>query len=78
MVENVENPSRDRPATEIEVTEEMLAAGEEIFNANYIGEGVYDVSDVVMAQVYRAMASARPLLEKPVHRMDARACILTP
>lgn len=51
---------RDRPADEIEVTEEMYDAGLEELQNGYLGEGVYDLTEPRLAAVYRAMASARP------------------
>ena len=47
----------DRPTTEIEITEEMLAAGAEAITLAYVCDTVSDPIDVA-ADVFRAMTLA--------------------
>jgi hypothetical protein len=44
---------------EIEVTEAMTDAASEVLAEHYMGDGMYDVRDEIMAKVYRAMHAAR-------------------
>jgi len=37
-----------------------MAAASKVLADHYLGEGVYDVRDEIMAQVYRAMYRLRP------------------
>jgi hypothetical protein len=46
---------------EIEVTEAMLEAGDAVLREHYLGDGVYDLRDGIMTEVYRAMFRRRPL-----------------
>ena len=61
MSETVENPSRDRPADEIEVTPEMIEAGEYAILSEIGGVqigGLFSARDLA-ASVYRAMELTR-------------------
>jgi hypothetical protein len=44
---------------EIEVTEEMIKAGSVALERFYLGDGLYDLTAPVMAEIYRAMNAAR-------------------
>jgi hypothetical protein len=55
MAEKPEANSTD----EIEVTPEMIEAGEAILANHYLGDGVYDVSAQVISEMYRAMCLRR-------------------
>lgn len=52
--------TRDRPADEIEITEEMYDAGLEALQAGYCGDGRYALTEDVVAAAYRAMVRASP------------------
>ena len=43
----------------IVVTPEMCAAAHMVLSEHYLGDGGYDLSDDVIAEVYLAMAEAR-------------------
>jgi hypothetical protein len=49
---------------EIEVTSEMVAAGEAALEKRYIGDGRYDLTSAV-AEIYLVMAAAKFLLPAP-------------
>ena len=67
MSDAVENPSRDRPADEIEVTPEMIAAGEQALLCELGGavSEVWHPRDLAIS-VYRAMEKKCP----STHRRD--------
>jgi hypothetical protein len=60
MSDTVENPSRARPADEIEVTPEMIGAATIALMAFYMGDGIYDLREPCLADLYRAMHESRP------------------
>lgn len=55
MSKPVENSSRDRPTDEIKVTPAMIEAGEGALAPFYMGDGIYDVRELCLTAVYRAM-----------------------
>lgn len=72
--------SRDRPPVrtahvdgqrrlpKVEITPAMLTAASEALEAHYLGEGVYDLRDSVIKELYLAMKKARQLSDRPFHR----------
>jgi hypothetical protein len=55
MSDTVEEPSRDRPPAEIEVTPEMIECGEEVILSAYGGLDLRPCPSVVAERVYLAM-----------------------
>jgi hypothetical protein len=58
-----DHESHDNLASELEteviVTDEMLSAASEVLMDFYIGDGIYDVREPCLAQMYRAMERSR-------------------
>jgi hypothetical protein len=54
-------PEADLP----EITPEMLEAASAVLAEHYFGDGIYDVRDEIMAEMYRAMYRLRPESGRP-------------
>ena len=62
-----ETSAAGAPEDEIEITPEMIEAARDVLDERYFGDGVYDLSDRVLAHLFRAMEEAQPLSSRPRH-----------
>ena len=65
--------SAEAGAPVIEVTEAMVNAARTVLNRRYLGEGVYDVSDPFLCDLFRAMSLARLQHGPQAYQIDLRA-----
>ncbi len=61
MSANPDNPQRELSAeSEIEITTDMLRKGNAVLNEHYLGDGIYDLREETLREIFRVMYLSKP------------------